>query len=468
MSGRGDIVRVVGGERGAQGPGASSARAAQDGEALQEHGVLPERVWELPAGQVLLPGFVDVHVHAPQYSYTGTATDLPLMEWLERYTFPTERRLGGNAEEAADVFRTLVKRLLLCGTTTAMYFGTTCPRISCLLADTCAAAGQRALVGKVNMDRQAPDNYLDPDAAASIAGSEALIRHVRAKGLGDLLLPVLTPRFIPTCSKELLRRLGDLAASEGVHVQSHISESDDEVAFVQSLHPDEGGDAAIFDAANLLTNRAVMAHGTHLSTEDLELLRARGTAVAHCPLSNFFFAGRSFVLKHALKLGVKVGLGTDVAGGVSPSMLVAMRAAVHAGRVCVHAEAARLRSEDGPDAKRRRCENREPAVGGAAGAAIEAAAAAAAEAERLNVTWVDALWLGTQGGADALAMGHRLGSFDEGKALDALAIDLCCDATFDAFPTDSLRDKLEKFFHLGDDRNIVKRFVQGRDLGALS
>ena len=167
--------------------------------ALAKCGIERSDVLVLAESEAILPGFIDVHLHAPQYSYTGTATDRPLMDWLEHYTFPAESSHNEDLVWAEEVYTKLVRRLLANGTTTAVYFATMHARPTMLLADVCFRTGQRALIGKVNMDRNAPDNYVE-STDESIAATELVIAHIRSKGSPELLLPVITPRFVPTCT----------------------------------------------------------------------------------------------------------------------------------------------------------------------------------------------------------------------------------------------------------------------------
>jgi guanine deaminase len=168
-------------------------------DVIQQHCIRPDDIVELAESEVILPGFIDVHLHAPQYSYTGTATDRPLMEWLEHYTFPAESSHNDNLAWAEEVYSKLVRRLLANGTTTAVYFATMHARPAMVLADVCCNMGQRALIGKVNMDRNSPSNYIET-ADESIASTELVIAHIKSKGLPELLIPVITPRFVPTCT----------------------------------------------------------------------------------------------------------------------------------------------------------------------------------------------------------------------------------------------------------------------------
>jgi len=222
----------------------------------------------------LIPGFVDCHIHAPQYTYTGNGLDLPLMKWLERYTFPAEARMAEPAR-AEEVYGRVVRRTLACGTTTACYFGTIHVEATLQLVDACAAAGQRGLCGLVSMDVNSGDYSMGVEGCI-----ESLERFLdqceeKTKKSGGLVHPVVTPRFVPTCSLELLKRLGDIAQKRGVRVQSHIAESHDVVSLCRTLHPEgpnEGREALILDEAGLLTDMAVMAHG--VSSRRLRLIQS--------------------------------------------------------------------------------------------------------------------------------------------------------------------------------------------------
>ena len=292
------------------------------------------RLEALPAGRYVLPGLVDLHVHAPQYPQLGLALDVPLEVWLGQYTFPLEARYAdlGFAREA---YGTLVADLLAGGTTTALYFATVHEEATKLLADLCLAAGQRALVGKVAMDDPAacPEDYRDASPEAAVAGTRAVIDHVRGHpGNGEgLVRPVITPRFIPSCTDAALRGLGALAAETGAHVQTHCSESD--WAHGHALLRYGRTDAEALDGFGLLTRRTVLAHANFLTDADMDRLAARGSGVAHCALSNAYFANAVFPLRAALEKGVGVGLGTDISGGPAASMFDAARQAVAASRM---------------------------------------------------------------------------------------------------------------------------------------
>jgi len=390
----------------------------------------PGELINLKPQEFLMPGMIDTHVHAPQYQFTGTATDLPLMEWLDQYTFPAERRCA-DTDFAAALYARLVCKLLSHGTTTAVYFASIHLEATKRLVDACRAAGQRAFVGKVSMDRHGSEEYEERTADA-LQDAEAMVDYCHAyepdvsHPIDRLVNPVLTPRFIPTCSAALLSGLGALYrkhCERGCWVQSHIAESHDEMAFVEALHPARR-DADIFDEAGLLTAHCVMAHGVHLNEAELKLFAQRGAAIACCPLSNVYFAGADLPLVKVQSAGVRVGLGTDVAGGYSPSLLSAIRTAVIVSKV--HARTA---------------------------------------GDEAQVTYSRALWTATMGGALALGLEDHLGSFAVGKQFDAVLVR--CDApSYDSVAEantgrSALASDLERYIHLGDDRNVERVWVRG-------
>lgn len=292
------------------------------------------RLTELGAHQLLLPGLVDLHVHAPQFPQAGTALDVPLEDWLQRHTFPLESRYADLAF-AEPVYERLVATLLAHGTTTALYFATIHLPATRRLAEICLAQGQRALVGRVAMDHpgQCPSFYRDVSAEQAIADSRALIDFIRgmAGNEAELVRPVVTPRFVPACTDPLLEGLGALARECGCHVQTHCSESDWEHAHV--LERAGITDTAVLHRAGLLGRRSILAHGNFLTPEDRAQIRAARAGIAHCPLSNAFFAGAVLPLSDMLAEGLHLGLGSDLAGGPAASLFAQARMAVVASRL---------------------------------------------------------------------------------------------------------------------------------------
>lgn len=288
----------------------------------------------LSASTFALPGFVDLHVHAPQYPQLGLALDEPLEVWLQKYTFPLEARYADLAF-AQERYAVLVDDLIANGTTTALYFATQDREATKLLADICIDKGQRALVGKVVMDDSfaCPPDYRDANPEAAIADTRAVIDHVRSHpdNTDARVLPVITPRFIPSCTDETLAGLGALAEECGCHVQTHCSESDWAHEHVFARYGIT--DAEALDNFGLLTRRSVLAHANFLTDANIDLLVERGSAVAHCALSNIYFANSVFPLRHALEKYLHVGLGTDISGGPSASMFEACRTTVQSSRL---------------------------------------------------------------------------------------------------------------------------------------
>lgn len=286
------------------------------------------------------------------------------------------------------------------------------------------------------MDRNAPDYYIEKSASASLADTESLIQYVNSKDQSGLLKPIITPRFVGTCTGELMRGLGDLANKYDTHIQSHISESLNEVDWTVSMHPELKTYGGIYDHFGLLTSKTIMAHGCWLLPEEYLMLKERGVSIAHCPNSNFTLVSGLMDSRNMLESGINFGLGTDIAGGFSPSMLDAFRCALHTSSARAHFP---LKSDGG-------------------------------EAQNKPVlSWREALYLATQGGADALSLGDRVGTFDVGKDFDAITVDHCVkNSPYDLFDMDTDVSKLEKFLFVGDDRNIADVYVRGRRIAGAA
>lgn len=389
----------------------------------------------LPEGSYLLPGFVDCHVHAPQYPQLGSALDVPLEVWLHKYTFLLEARFADLAF-ARRAYGLLVDDLLANGTTTALYFATVHQEATRLLADLCLEKGQRALVGKVAMDHpeNCPDTYRDASPDAAIEGTRALIDYVFAHpdNASGLVKPVITPRFIPSCTDAALEGLGRLAQGCGCHVQTHCSESDWAHGYVLDRHGMT--DAASLDHFGLLGRRTMLAHSNFLTASDMELLKVREAAVAHCPLSNAFFAGAVFPLRAALEKGLNVGLGTDISGGPSASMFEASRNAITVSRML----------ESGVDP--------------------EKGAAERSSGKPARIDFRHAFHVATAGGAKALDL--PVGQFAPGYAFDAILID--CKAPGGTIrlwdEAETSDDLLQRIIFTASKGNIAKVWVAGREV----
>lgn len=390
---------------------------------------------QLPEGSFLLPTFCDLHLHAPQFLYQGNGLHLPLMEWLNEYAFKAEERLDADPVLARRVYTRLAERLVENGTGAVLLFGTINEETNIVLADVMHKAGIRAFVGKLSMDQSSRPSYVEASAESSLDAARSFVDKIKSKyAPSGLIEPVITPRFVPTCSDALLDGLGDLAASQDLRIQSHLAESHDQVEAVRSERGAE--DLLVFRRSNLLTPRTIQAHCTFLGVPSLSQLRECGTAIAHCPLSNAYFSAEPFRLREALDQGLKVGLGTDVAGGYSLDIMNAMRQAVVTSRM------------------RQGLNIMNPGF---------------QSSESLAVGWIEALFLATRGGALSLGLPFGCGSFQVGAPFDAQQISLWDASThvgmgaldFFDYPVKITPEVVEKWWCLGDNRNRTNMWVQG-------
>lgn len=398
-------------------------------------------------GQFFFPGFIDTHLHASQYPNVGLFGKSTLLDWLNTYTFPLEASLS-DLSKARAVYSRCIRKTLSHGTTCAAYYATVDVPSTNLLADLCLGAGQRALIGRVCMDQLSPAFYRDESPEASLAATRASIAHIEAaegggSGVDALVRPVITPRFAPSCSIPLLRGLGELAAETKLPIQTHISENQGEVALVRELFPPSAtgakGDSysEVYDAFGLLTNRTILAHAVHLSEDEAALVAARGAKVSHCPCSNSAITSGAARVRWLLEKGVCCGLGTDMSGGYSPSVL----------------EAARLAS----------LVSRHVAMGGD---------------EKAKLSVDEVLYLATRGGAEVVGLQDKVGAFLVGMDWDAQLVGLGHvesdgeirgvkegteeDGNVDFFGWETWEERVAKWLFNGDDRNTKKVWVKGR------
>ncbi|KHN96086.1 Guanine deaminase [Metarhizium album ARSEF 1941] len=394
--------------------------------ALLEAAACP--VTYLQRGQFLMPGFVDTHHHAPQWLHRGQGQGLHILEWLDQVAFPNEARFE-DASHAQRVYGKVVEGMLRQGVTTASYYGSKHGAATKTLADICLARGQRALVGKCNMSRNAPDYYRDADEHESLAATLDCIHHIRRiDPEGVLVRHALTPRFAICCDAGLLSGLGDLARRyPDMPIQTHFNESEQERRATLTLFPGFSNEADLYQHFGLLNDRSILAHCTIMTDYETRRLARLGCGVAHCPTANMTVGGGFMAapVRDFLRSGIKVGLGTDSGGGYSSSMLDAMR----------HSLVASF-ARDSLDAR-----------DGTAAVSLD-----------------EAFHMATLGGAQVVGRDADVGNFQPGKAFDALVVDVRGDAGGVNAPLeddDSLRTMLEKFVMTGDDRNIRSVFVGG-------
>ena len=380
----------------------------------------------LDVGKVLIPGLIDLHIHAPQWAQLGTGYDVPLDEWLFEYTFPTEAKCADIAY-AIDLWNNMVPALLANGTTTAVYYGSVHVPATTALAKACVQHGQRAWVGRTAMDHPegTPEYYRDATAAEGLLSTRTSIEQIVAlEDSRGLVQPIITPRFIPACTDELLVSLGELAEETGHLVQTHCSENDWEHGYVLERHSMSDTDS--LDRFGLLRDHTVLAHGTLLRDVDFDTIAERGAGVAHCPLSNVYFGDAVFPTRRAMQRGVRVGLGTDIAGGPSASLLANTARAIDVSR----------HLENGVDQRVRGVDR------GVADSRIDS---------------VTAFYLATLGGAEVL--GAPIGLLEVGRRFDAVAISL--DNISVEAESEPAQQSFEKLIRLAGRADISTVWVDG-------
>jgi guanine deaminase len=363
-------------------------------------------------GRLIVPGFVDTHVHYPQIDVIASYGE-QLLEWLERFTFPAERRFDdpAHARDAADFF---VSQLLREGTTTAMVFATVHPQSVDAFFDAARSRGARMIAGKCMMDRNCPDDLRDT-AESSYEQSQALIERWHGR---ERLLYAVTPRFAPTSTERQLELAGRLLDEHpGVYLQTHVAENRAEVAWVAELFPWSRSYLDVYDRFGLLRPRAVYAHCIWLDDADRARMGASGAAMSFCPTSNLFLGSGLFDHDAARRHGVRVGFGTDVGGGTSFSM---------------------LRTQD------------------------EAYKVAQLGGRRLSP--LSAFYHATLGGARSLYLDDRIGNFAPGKEGDFIVLDPAATPLLARRMrhAESWPDRLFALTMLGDDRCVAETYLMGR------
>ncbi len=360
---------------------------------------------------MIVPGFIDAHIHYLQIEIIA-APGKQLMDWLETYTFPSEAAFSDkpHALTQADNF---LDELLRNGTTSALVFATVHKVSVEALFEKALARNMRIISGKVLMDRLAPASLRDT-AETGYEDSKVLIDTWHNKGrLGY----AITPRFAPACSEEQLQSAGELLKERpDVLLHSHLSENQDEVQLVKELFPDADDYVDVYDKHGLMGDRSVFAHGIHLSNDEWTRLGRAGAGIAFCPTSNLFLGSGLFDFAAAQKHGIKVGLGTDVGGGTSFSLLQTMNEAY---KVC------QLRGQ--------------------------------------NLDVLQSFYLATLGSAKTLHIDDKVGNLDVGKEADFLVLDMAATPliTKRLGVCRTLEEKLFALSILGDDRVVRRTYVAG-------
>ncbi len=368
--------------------------------------------------RLILPGFIDTHIHYPQTGMIAAYGE-QLLEWLEQYVFPTEGKFD-DKDHATAVAETFLDQLLSNGTTTALVFAAVFPQSVDAFFEAAERRNLCMIAGKVMMDRNAPD-YLCDTAESAYEETKALIQKWHKKGR---LRYAVTPRFAITSTDEQLQKAGKLLKEfPDVYMHTHISENSKEVEWVKELFPNCDGYLDAYDQAGLVKERSVFAHGIHLTDAEFQRLSEAKSAIAFCPTSNLFLGSGLFKIEQAKSTDypVKVGLGTDVGAGTSFSLLQTANEAY---------KVAQLRQQ--------------------------------------KLSPFKALFLATLGGAKALCLEDTLGNFDIGKDADFIVLNprstpLMAFRNSAAVP-DSLSELADRTFSLimmGDDRAIESTYIMG-------
>jgi guanine deaminase len=338
---------------------------------------------------VLLPGMVDLHAHLPQVPNAGLGFALPLLDWLDRLTFPTERSWSDPAVAerlATPIFRAFAAA----GTTTVLAYGVVYEAAMEAAFRAAEAHGIRAILGKVMMDRQTYDPTIKPASILERTLRETADLAGRWHGAdGGRLGYAVTPRFAISCTAELLRESAALARDLGCRWQTHVSEDLAEIAEVGRLFPSARDYVDVYDQAGGLGERTILAHAIHLSAREESRLAETGTRIAHCPTSNLFIGAGVMPLASRLAAGIGVGLGSDVSGGAELSLFGVMRAGAYSQQA------------------------HRALVSGVGGTASTPA----------PLGPLDWLRLGTLDGARALGLDDAIGSIEVGKEADLIAVD---------------------------------------------
>ncbi|MCL6611595.1 MAG: guanine deaminase [Peptococcaceae bacterium] len=380
---------------------------------------LPEEYGKEPVKdygeRLILPGFVDLHVHASQLYQCGLGLDRELIDWLNDYTFYVESRFSDPAY-AREAYSLFADELVRQGTVRACIFATIHKESTGLLFEILQEKGIGAFVGKVNMDRNCPD-FLQEETEVSIKETEELIARY---GRHPLVKPILTPRFAPACSGELLKAIGDLAKKYNLPVQSHLSENPREVEWVRELFPSHPTYSDVYLDFGLFGRYApaLMAHGIYLTDRELDLIKANDVMLVHCPESNINLASGIMPVRKWLNRGIRVGLGSDVGASHNLAMSKAIVRAV---------QLSKLLKIFSPRHEK-------------------------------PLTIAEAFYMATKGGGSFFG---KVGSFEKGYSFDAVIVE---DDPRIAGGL-SLEEQFQRFLYTGDANNIIACFVAGRQLG---
>lgn len=404
---------------------AAHARYLEDGLLTLRAGkVVSLESWEIAEGRVdaatvidlrgklIVPGFVDTHIHYPQTEMIGAFGE-QLLEWLNQYTFPVESQYHC-PDHAAQMSAFFLQQLLSNGTTTALVFGTVHKQSVDALFHAAQQLDMRLIAGKVMMDRNAPA-YLTETPEESYQDSRELIERWHQRGR---LSYALTPRFAPTSSPELLEKVRQLRSEfPDIWLHTHLSENQQEIAWVKSLFPERDGYLDVYHHHQLTGKRSVFAHCLHLEENEWQCLHDTDSSIAFCPTSNLFLGSGLFNIKRCWQQGVRMGIGTDVGAGTTFNMLQTLGEAYKVGQL-----------------------------------------------QQYKLSACEAFYHATLGGAHALDIDDKIGNFNPGKEADFVVINPAV-SPLQKLRSGNSKDIWERLFvmmTLGDDRNIAQTWVSGK------
>ena len=383
---------------------------------------LPEKYKALPlidyGNKLIVPGMTDLHVHAPQYTFRGIGMDEELLEWLSTYTFPEEAKYA-DIEYARKAYSYFSEDLRRCFTTRAVVFGTLHNEATIELMDQLEKTGVITYVGKVNMDRNGGEGLVEADAAESLQATKDWLEAIAGRYKNTM--PILTPRFIPSCSDELMKGLGRLSAEKGLRIQSHLSENPSEVAWVKELVPESTCYAnayELFDTMGTVDCPTIMAHCVYSDDLEMEILKKHGAYIAHCADSNMNLTSGIAPIRKFLDAGINIGLGTDVAAGSSMNMIKTMLISLQASKMYY-----RL-----------------------------------VDADVKPLSFEEMFYLATMGGGSYFG---KVGSFKDGYEFDAVVID---DSKMYSMRDMSVRERIERMVYNDADAFITDKYVKGNKI----
>lgn len=366
------------------------------------------------SNNLIIPGMNDLHCHAPQFRNLGMAMDKELIPWLDNYTFPEEGKFK-SIEYSDKVYKDFIKEVWRHGTTRIAVFATVHKESSIRLMDLFKQSGLGALVGKVNMNINCTDDLLE-DTKKSISDTEYILENYY--NADELVNPIITPRFIPSCNSELLKSLGDLAIKYNVPTQSHLSENLGEIDWVKQLQPESEFYGDAYNRFNLFgQTKTLMAHCVYSCDKELELMKKNNVFAVHCPNSNLNLGSGIMPVRKFLDNDINIALGSDISGGHDLSIFKVMVNAIQCSKLLW------VNSNKQVD----------------------------------FLTLSEAFYMATKGGGSFFG---KVGSFEKNYDFDALVLD---DSNLNP-ESYSLIERLERFIYIGDDRNIIHRYVRGEEI----